>query len=304
MSRTAKIIFCALLTVALIGGAFVRAWRLGDRPFWQDEAWVALAVTDNSVGQLLSQTDVPLPPLFAIATKLVGQYIPPPEVGFRLLPLLCGIGLLPLMYVIGRTLGAPRMMALAGMVLCAFSLMLVLWSRELKQYELETFLAALLALFVFRVRRNATPRHQWWLYVVIIFLCMLGPWIGYALFFPMLTLTGVLIVLPKDRGSRHGGRIIGVIGLAARDLCRGGSASSRCGTIKPACVSEVLGALVHRRDQPPVLDAGGILRGFHDRGDGLACRSCEPPRTARRCGRGSLATGGHRPVALAAKGPG
>ncbi len=218
MNRTGKFVFYGLVALVLVWAVGVRTWRLGNRPFWQDEAWVALAVTSQPPGELFLQTKVPLPPLFALATKLSGQCISPPEVGFRLIPVLSGIMLLPLTYAVVRLLKAPRTMALAGTALCASSLTLVVWSRELKQYEVEAFLATLLAYLVFRLRRSPTPQPRWWMVFGVALLCAAGPWIGYGVICPMASLLAVLIVFPSSTGTRRGPLIAGVVGLAVLSI--------------------------------------------------------------------------------------
>jgi len=97
----------SLLLLLIAWAIFVRAWAVSERPFWVDEAWVAYAATQQSYGQLFRQTDLPMPPLFAAATKLLGSIVGPPELGLRLLPIACGIACVPLSYLILRTLRVP-----------------------------------------------------------------------------------------------------------------------------------------------------------------------------------------------------
>jgi predicted membrane-bound mannosyltransferase len=182
--------------VALIGlgalllawSAFARVWNVGSRPLWQDEAALANAVRQLPAKDLLLQAEVSTPPLFALVSKLVGSRIARPELGLRLLPLLCGVLLVPLAYVTARTLAAPRSVALAGMSLTASSVMLVIWSREFRHYEIEAFLSTVLALLVFRLRRAARTQRIWPLVLGVLAVCAIGPWIGYGTIFSITAL--------------------------------------------------------------------------------------------------------------------
>jgi len=203
-------------------GVYVRIGGLSERPFWIDEAWVAYAVTHQSYGELWRQTELPMPPLFAVTTKLLGQLVSPPELGLRLLPAVCGIACVPLIYPILRTVRIPRIIAYGGMAMCASSPVMVYWSRELKQYEVEALFAVLLALIVFRVRSCSQPQGRWLNRMCVILLCLLGPWFGYGTVFPTLALLTLLLVLRPERGDRQESVITAVLGLAALGVSAGG----------------------------------------------------------------------------------
>lgn len=180
-----------------------------------DEAAVANAVTNHSGTELLRQTDLPLAPMFAISTKLVGSLISPPELGLRLLPILFGIGCVPLTYLVIRTLRVPRVTALVGMALCASSPSLVIWSREVKQYQIEAFFSVLLALLVFRLRRCGVAKRQRILAAGIIAICVFGPWFGYGLVFSAVTLLALLVLLRPVVGCRRIPVVVAITGLCA-----------------------------------------------------------------------------------------
>lgn len=215
MSRRSQILFWSVAAAVFAWGVFVRSWGLTARPFWQDEAWVANAVTHESWAQLATQTAVPMPPLFALASKAFGSLVSPPEAGLRLLPMFCGMACVPLSYLAVRTLRAPKLAALAGMAACASSLMLVVWSREAKQYEIEAFLGLLLALLVFRTRRCPPARSRGLAGAGIVVICLVGPWLGYGVVLPALTLVSLLIVLRPLAGPRGPQVILGAASLAA-----------------------------------------------------------------------------------------
>ena len=205
----------SLLLLLIAWAIFVRAWAVSERPFWVDEAWVAYAATQQSYGQLFRQTDLPMPPLFAAATKLLGSIVGPPELGLRLLPIACGIACVPLGYLILRTLRVPGSVALAAMSLTASSYILVRWSRELKQYEVEAFLSLLAALVVLRIRYCRPLRRRWLHRICLIAICLAGPWLGYGFVFPAAVLVAVMILLSPEVGERRESIITGLLALTA-----------------------------------------------------------------------------------------
>jgi len=215
MTNVTKKLFKVLFFAVLAWGVFVRCWAVGERPFWRDEAWVARAATEMSYQELFTQNELPMPGLFAVAVKLGGSLVSPPELGLRLLSMICGVALLPLCYLTVRSLHLPRFTALAGMSLCASSPLLVIWSRELKQYEAEAFFCVLLAFLVFRLRRKNPGQRRWPMITGIIAICFLGPWVGYSTIFGLVSLLGLLFVAKPVSGSRRVSMITAGVALAA-----------------------------------------------------------------------------------------
>ncbi len=208
-NRSVKVMLIAIVA----SGGFVRVWNLSGRPFWADEAWVARTVRDSSSVNLLCQTDVPLPPLFAVATKLIGHAMAPPELAYRLLPAFCGVLVLPLIYAVARTVRSPRTLAMGATGLCASSLMLVIWSRELKHYSFEALVSVLAALLVFRLRRCHATGTRRILVVGMVLLCAISPWLAYGTVFPLGALLPLLLFLQPQAGSRRDSFISGATGL-------------------------------------------------------------------------------------------
>jgi len=201
----AFVVECLVIGLILGVGVYARARGLSQKPFWGDEAWVAEAAADRSYGNLFWQTDLPIPPLFAIVTKLVGSLVSPPELGFRLVPLTCGILVVPLSFWIVRLLRVPRTVALTAMALCAASPLLLQWSRELKQYECEAFLSSLVALLVVIHCRPCSRRAIWRIRAAMIPLLFVCPWLGYGTVFPATALlAGLAWTCYGRRGQREG----------------------------------------------------------------------------------------------------
>ena len=204
--------FWALFGAIMAWAIFVRCWGVGERAFWSDEAWVASTVRAHTLGELVRQRDLPVPNGFAAATKLGGEIVSPAEWGYRLVPMICGVGLVWLCYVAGRTLRLPRITAMVTMAAIASSPLLGIWSRELKQYEVEAFLTVLLALLVFRLRRQ--ERRGWATITGVMLICGLGPWFGYGVVFSALCLMVMLGVMRPRAGMRRGSMITAVVALA------------------------------------------------------------------------------------------
>lgn len=187
-----------LFVFAAGSGAWLRFANLGDRPFWQDEAWVATALQQSDLAGLLTQTDLPLAPLFAAILAAASLLPYPPEFAYRLVPAFAGVTLLPLVFGATRALRMPRAPAIAGTVLCAVCLALVIWSRELKPYQLEAALTTLTAWAVFRLRYSDPTLSNRWPTIALVFACTAGPWLSYGVIFGLAPLVGVLL-LPTGR---------------------------------------------------------------------------------------------------------
>lgn len=215
MKDHGRTIFRVCLVLAVVVGIYGRVHHFGQRPFWGDEAWVADTVLHNSYAQLFRQTEVPLPPLFSLAVKAIHAWYPHPETSLRLFPLLCGIALLPTAYLLLRTLRVPQGTLFSAMCLLSSSTMLVVWSRELKQYQVEAFTATLYALLVFRLRRSEQPVTRWMLGAGIVLVSVVGPWLGYGFVFAGASLPFALILLRPVAGSRRFCVVSGLVALLA-----------------------------------------------------------------------------------------
>ncbi|MHC4986175.1 MAG: glycosyltransferase family 39 protein, partial [Planctomycetota bacterium] len=191
------LVFAAILAT----GVSLRVWQLDERPFWRDEAWVALAAAETPWSGILDRADIPVPPLFLAAVKATGSLPGPAEVMMRLLPLLCGLATIPLVYAVARRLRAPRMVALSAMLVAAGSWGMANWSRELKQYQIEASLVLVLALAILSVRQETRRRAFWLTAGGAWAVCLLGPWLGYGVVFPFAAILATPILLP--RGQRR-----------------------------------------------------------------------------------------------------
>ncbi|MFN2377029.1 MAG: hypothetical protein ABR538_10855 [Candidatus Binatia bacterium] len=187
----------AAMAVAVVG----RVAFLADKPLWRDEAWVALIAADP----LAAAADGRAAPLgFLFLTRLVaGLGLGPPEVSYRLLPLLCGLALLPLLAMWARALGASHRVALAAVWIAAGLQPFVYYSRELKSYDIDLLLAVLAPLLGMAGFGGAAPRAgARWAFLACV---CIAPWVSFGGIFAVgaLLAWGWLVWLPRaDAGAR------------------------------------------------------------------------------------------------------
>jgi hypothetical protein len=129
----------ALALVIIAGGvAFRLIQYFSDRSLWLDESVLALNILDRSVGGLSHTLDFyqGAPLGFLVAVKALVLAFGKSEAVLRLIPLVCGIAALPLMYVVARKVTSD-VGALIALLLFACAGSLVYYSSELKQYSCD-----------------------------------------------------------------------------------------------------------------------------------------------------------------------
>ncbi|MEE3919909.1 glycosyltransferase family 39 protein [Micromonospora sp. BRA006-A] len=117
----------------------IRQWAYA-RSFWSDELYVAHNIRERGYLDLLrplafSQS---APPGWLWLERLAFAQFGDGERALRLVPLLFGLALLPLVAWLGRRL-LPPLAALAALLLVAVAPFLIGYSNELKQYSAEAF---------------------------------------------------------------------------------------------------------------------------------------------------------------------
>lgn len=135
---------------ALIIGLAVlfRLSDLGARNLWSDEAWVALAVLKLTVTEALAAGQS-TPPFYLLTLWLLAQLFGGSEVVLRSLSFAFGVGTVLLFWPLARRL-APPAAAWLGLAAVSAAPVLVYFSKELKQYSGDAFLAVLVALLTER----------------------------------------------------------------------------------------------------------------------------------------------------------
>jgi hypothetical protein len=208
--------WCAM-AVALV----VRVAFLADKPFWRDEAWVAMLVDDP----LRVASDARAVPIGFVLLTRIFTAIPllPPEITYRLLPLVCGMAVLPLLARFATALGASRHTALAVVWLAVGFQPFVYYSRELKSYEIDVLVAVLLPLLALKgfvapaaqaATRDATSvaSRRW-----LIFGLAIAPWLSFGSVFPISALLawGWLVWWWTAAPDRRRDWILGTLAFAA-----------------------------------------------------------------------------------------
>ena len=154
--RSARLWLAAALLLAVV----VRVAWLGDKPFWRDEAWVALLVESPLARVIDPQWPRAVPVGFVALVKATGQLPLPPEIAYRLVPLAVGLALVPLLGRLAGALGAPAPVPLLVVWLAAALPALVYYSREVKSYSLDALLATLAPLLALRLFERAADGRR------------------------------------------------------------------------------------------------------------------------------------------------
>ncbi len=149
-------ILVLLLIIAI--GIHARLLHTGDVALCMDESWRIANLLDAE--SLLTQMFVGMnrvdPPLFSLTIFILSK-IYNVEFVLRLVSLIPGILAIPLAYLAGRQLFSNRWLAVLSSFLTAFTLELMVYSKELKPYSLCAFvhLCILYGYLKYRKRINA-----------------------------------------------------------------------------------------------------------------------------------------------------
>jgi hypothetical protein len=152
-----------IAVIAIIAGLALRVVEfMRDRPLWLDEAMLALNIAARPLSQLARPLDydqsAPLAYLwFERLAVVVGGVS---ERSLRVLPLIAGLALVPLVWLAERRLAGPRVGAIAT-VLAALSLSLVTFSAEAKQYGVDPLATAMIVWLASRVADAPSNARAW-----------------------------------------------------------------------------------------------------------------------------------------------
>lgn len=159
---------------------FVRVAFLWSKPFWRDEAWVALLV-DDPMRAAADARAVPVGFLFLV--RLTSAIPLPPEITYRIVPLLCGIAVVPLIAKLATALGASRRAGVIAAWIAAGLHPFVYYSRELKSYDIDLLLAVMLPLAALRGFTGSAPSGR--ARAMLAAGVVAGPWVSFAGLFPI-----------------------------------------------------------------------------------------------------------------------
>lgn len=213
-----------LLIAAAVLAVVVRVAFLADKPFWRDEAWVASLV--GSAPTVVARPEHPRPlPLGFLAVTNLAARLPgvPPEVSYRLIPLVVGFAALPVLARLATALGAGGPTVVIAVWLAAGMPALVYYSRELKPYGFDLLFAALMPLLALRVlgrdaegRPAGTATH-----LALLLVLAAAPWLTFGAVFPLLATlvwgwaVGVRTASPAARRTWLAGSMLFVASFAA-----------------------------------------------------------------------------------------
>ncbi len=149
-SRRGQQAGAALALALVVLAALFRLMDLQARNLWTDEAWVALAVLQDSPAEVLAAGQS-TPPFYLLAVWALTRVFGGGEAVLRSLSFFFGWGTVLLFYPWARAFtNLPT--ALLGLAAISFSPVMVYYSKELKQYGGDAFFAVLLLLLVERLR--------------------------------------------------------------------------------------------------------------------------------------------------------
>jgi len=191
-NRTQKVLAFLLIAAA----AYIRLYNLGDRSLWLDEAWLANAVSEDSLRGVIASLKC-APPLFAIVVHYIIDWLGNNEFTLRLLPCLFNISSIILVYFLARKLSNAKA-ALCALIPFAFAPRLIYYAKEFKQYSGDMFFAILLVFLVEKIIHKHSFKN-WTLFVLV---ASIGLWFSHPMTFVVAGLALVLlyhILRSRDR---------------------------------------------------------------------------------------------------------
>ena len=150
--------FHILLILIFALALFLRAdMYVFNRPFWFDEAALAINVLDNSFPALFKELSYfqSAPPMFLFETKVLILLFGDSERVFRFIPFLASLLSLPLFYAFSRYFLSNPFSRLSALFLFAINTNLIFYSGEFKPYALDVFalISFLLLVFIFKFKK-------------------------------------------------------------------------------------------------------------------------------------------------------
>ncbi len=159
----------SVLLVAVLGLALaLRLWRLNAQSFWFDEGWTSWAIQQRwpEMLELLARDNHP--PLYFALIKLWSGIWGVGDIALRAFSVLCDLGTVALLYVMGKRLWRAPVGLLAALI-AAVSPPLVIYAQEARMYSLVTLLVLAATYQLARALQDTAARGHWaWSYA----LCM------------------------------------------------------------------------------------------------------------------------------------
>ncbi|MFA9404045.1 MAG: glycosyltransferase family 39 protein, partial [Anaerolineales bacterium] len=186
-----------LIGITLVG-AILRAYHLGYKPFWFDEALI-FGIAQDPISEIVSR-DTQIysgPPLLLILIGLI-SHLGKSEELLRGIPWLAGVLSIPAMYLLGRQY-LSRGGALIAALIIAIAPTQIEYSQKMSEYSLSVLLAILMLFSFGLFLEKSSWRRAGLLGTVIV----VSIFTQYGLAFLILALNGVMLIhLLRDRGGR------------------------------------------------------------------------------------------------------
>jgi hypothetical protein len=172
-----------LVVAALMLLAFLlRVPALG-RSLWLDEAWRANVALASSWSEFWSRVlgsgdgglGAPMPPIFAVALRLLGVAVGHSAAGMRVIAVGASVAAVPLAYVVGRRAAGTAAGVAAALCFTAAPAALV-HGQELKQYSVDVAVVLALLLATSTVAARPADARSW---VALAFTAALAPGLAY-----------------------------------------------------------------------------------------------------------------------------
>jgi len=188
IERNKLLSYLYLTCLILIGIAsvYIRFQNLAIRSLWFDEAWLANAISQSSLRELIARS-FHAPLFFVVATHLIITFFNNNEFFLRLLPCLFGIGTLIVFYLVIRKI-TGRLATLISLLMLSFSYYAIYYSQELKQYSGAMFFTIILIY----VSERIIARDKFYNWIILGFLCLLGIGFDHSILFIVITVFAVL----------------------------------------------------------------------------------------------------------------
>lgn len=181
-------LYPVLLILILSASIYIRFKNLAARSLWFDEAWLANAIGQSNLGQLISRS-FHAPLFFVLLIHLIITFFGNNEFLLRLLPCLFGVGILIVFYLLIRK-QAGKIATLISLLLLSFSYNAVYYSQELKQYSGAMFFTVLLIYLSEKVITK-DKMNDW---IVLVSFSVIGIGFDHSILFIIATVFIVLFI--------------------------------------------------------------------------------------------------------------
>ena len=175
-----KAFYCVLIALLVFTGIFLRTlFYFYDRPFWLDEASIAINVLDKNYLDFfmpLERLQV-APPFSLILAKAFLGIIPDYEMAFRLLPFIAGILSVPVFFLLATRIFKRKIAVVAALFMFIVNYRLCYYAQEFKSYGLDIFFEYAILLSYFKIGFKESSVRKLFLISCVYALC---PWFSHA----------------------------------------------------------------------------------------------------------------------------